>query len=283
MQATAHVSCEIRNVLTEGEGQSDDHKDKGENSLHNDVMTNTYCVEKQRPTMATGVESGIHGGSGSDVREAITSSARPSSAAASIWMRHPIYSRLLTDEEIITQALYAVMTPLISNREEEWRRVFESIFNIEEIQDHKRSLDISEIEWSVREVLIERGYGDDEDTVTAENLHNLKGSRPDVNTTDVDIAQENEIISNTSNEEENAKSEGTDHYRLRGPATEKTSTQKGLSSYGMSLLMAALHMYSLLTIHHCCCITAPSGAGKSTVWKVILLGFLFCILYRITL
>ncbi|KAK3885101.1 hypothetical protein Pcinc_010652 [Petrolisthes cinctipes] len=49
----------------------------------------------------------------------------------------------------------------------------------------------------------------------------------------------------------------------------KSNRKKKLTPDGKSLLVAALHLHSLLYVHHCCCLSGSSGAGKSTVWKAL--------------
>ncbi|KAK4312553.1 hypothetical protein Pmani_016020 [Petrolisthes manimaculis] len=49
----------------------------------------------------------------------------------------------------------------------------------------------------------------------------------------------------------------------------KSNIKKKLNPHGKSLLVAAQHLHSLLNVHHCCCLTGSSGAGKSTVWKAL--------------
>nr|XP_045596391.1 uncharacterized protein LOC123757045 [Procambarus clarkii] len=265
VQATARVCCDIRSAVRGPSGITTDVAILRPNRLGHSGTTNVTGAEITQLKPVPGGES-KSGADGKNLKETITDTAKPSSAT-SVRLQLPRSSQQLTDQEIVTQALYAVLTPLLSSRELEWHRVFTNIFDIEETVDNEGSSEDSEIEESVREVLLEWGYGSQEYLESRDNLEPGKGLISDIN-----VGYFNKAHADKGNGCYD-QVEITDVEESNGPGEQKSGTDREriakLSSHGASLLKAALHMYSILAIHHCCCITAPSGAGKSTVWKVL--------------
>ncbi|XP_066941287.1 cytoplasmic dynein 2 heavy chain 1-like [Macrobrachium rosenbergii] len=192
-----------------------------------------------------------------------------SSNVTPLWMRHPILSPLLTDEEIITQALYAVLTPLLSEREKEWRQAFVKIFDSQEEQHPENTFGTTDIGKMVKRVLLEWGYN--------KEITSLFGNRDNVLERQDSCPSDIALIPQEDNDDDVpciteegmlGIQESLKEVSQESVAAEEEHLQE-LSSHGECILRAALHMYSLLAIHHSCCIMAPSGVGKSTVWKVL--------------
>lgn len=247
VQATARVSCDIRHVLQT-------KKKMKENEIS----------KEDSPKTETSVENGEEDVPQDEGWERDAASA--SSSAVFLWTRHPGDSEARSDEDIVTQALYAVISPLLSEKEDLWRREFNKIFELEYADDHKGSPGTCDLEVAVKQVLLEWGYGDEDDSFLGGE------SKPAYEMPDgsdiIKATQEGQqmIAEDTADEketEEVPKEEGNKE-------TEEVLGRKEeeLSNHGSSIMNAALHMYSLLIIHHCCCIMAPSGTGKSVVWKV---------------
>ncbi|XP_047493549.1 dynein heavy chain, cytoplasmic-like [Penaeus chinensis] len=239
VQATARVSCDIRHTsLTKKEVK------ENENSEGDSSKTET-ADEKENEKCERGTSS-----------------------AVSLWMRHPLYPETMSDEDIVTQALYAVTSPLLSEKEALWRQEFNKIFDLEDAEDHQGSPDPCDIEVAVKEVLLEWGYGDADDAF-------LKGESKLA----YEVPDESDIIRATQEGQQMIAEDAVDEKEKEKQVPKEENgkemeenvvgKEEELSSHGASIMKAALHMYSLLIIHHCCCIMAPSGAGKSVVWKVL--------------
>ena len=140
-----------------------------------------------------------------------------------------------TDEGVVMQALYVVVTPLLSGVDKEWRRFFRRHFDLEYASRESPPLEMEEC---LREVLLECGYGE--------------------------TPQETPCLA----QEEGASSQ-KEHGE--GDSGRKETSSKNLSGHGNILLAAALNLYSVLAVHGCCCLTAPPAAGKTTVWRVSIL------------
>ncbi|XP_045137890.1 uncharacterized protein LOC123520073 [Portunus trituberculatus] len=138
-----------------------------------------------------------------------------------------------TNEGIVMQALYVVVTPLLSGADKEWHRFFRSHFDLEYASCESP---LQEMEECLREVLLECGYGETPQVVAC--LNQEEGA-PD--------------------QEEHAE----------GGSARKETSSKNLSRHGDILLAAALNLYSVLSVHGCCCLRAPPAAGKTTVWRVL--------------
>ncbi|XP_068222067.1 dynein axonemal heavy chain 6-like [Palaemon carinicauda] len=190
-----------------------------------------------------------------------------SSNATPLWMRHPILSPLLTDEEILTQALYAVLTPLLSEREKEWRQIFRKNFNLLEEEQSENTFGTTDIEKTIKRVLLEWGF--------SKEIINFIGNRENVLERQDSCPSDIALIPQEDNDDDAPciTEEGMlgiqDSLKEMSQESDEEEQAQELSDYGESILRAALHMYSLLNIHHSCCIMAPSGVGKSTVWKVL--------------
>lgn len=241
VQATARVACDIRHTsLMKKEVTEDGNEEDASKSETADDKENEKCERDTDPT---------------------------SSSAVSLWMRYPPYSETIGDEEIVTQALYAVTSPLQSEKEALWRQEFNKIFELEDADDQERNHEPCDVEVAIKEVLLEWGYGDTDDTFLGgdselayevlDESDIIKATQEGQQMIAEDTADKKEKEKEVQNEEGGKE--------MKGNLAEK---EEELSSHGASIMKAALHMYSLLTIHHCCCIMAPSGSGKSVVWKV---------------
>nr|XP_027212731.1 uncharacterized protein LOC113805867 [Penaeus vannamei] len=240
VQATARVACDIRHTsLMKKEVTEDGNEDASKSETAD--KENEKCERDTNPT---------------------------SSSAVSLWMRYPPYSETMSDEEIVTQALYAVTSPLQSEKEALWRQEFNKIFELEDAEDQERNHEPCDVEVAIKEVLLEWGYGDADDTFLGGESE-LAYEVPDESDI-IKATQEGQqmIAEDTADKKEKEKEVQNEEggKEMEGNLAEK---EKELSSHGASIMKAALHMYSLLTIHHCCCIMAPSGSGKSVVWKVL--------------
>ncbi|XP_042865646.1 uncharacterized protein LOC122249110 [Penaeus japonicus] len=145
VQATARVSCDIRHVLQT-------KKKMKENEIS----------KEDSPKTETSVENGEEDVPQDEEWERDAASA--SSSAVFLWTRHPGDSEARSDEDIVTQALYAVISPLLSEKEDLWRREFNKIFELEDADDHKGSPGTCDLEVAVKQVLLEWGYGDEDDS-----------------------------------------------------------------------------------------------------------------------
>lgn len=253
-----------------------------------------------------------------------------------------------SDEDIITQAMRVVLTPLVDDVEE-WNTFFRKTFSKEEHTSGQCASNDSEIKKYVCEVLLEWGYGEEEEeeeekrgrqalgtdntlnqvdsskcyegtvtnatledqeikesiqlvndlksnqssqeipsgerhssseisdkgeaTSTTQNTSNVQSRSKEDETGNGDIllgvADDSSSVNHSKSGAEKAGAAAAYNISVNGKAKQGESSRKGkLSSHGLSLLMAAMHLHSLLKVHHCCCLAGPSGAGKSTVWKV---------------
>ena len=151
---------------------------------------------------------------------------------------HPCtpFSLPRSDEGVVMQALYVVLTPMLSSVEKEWCRFFCSHFDLE-YENHETAVRV--MEECVRELLLECGYGD---------------------------APRSETLSKLEDPEEGST-------KPQNARTRSETSPERLSGYGAFLLAATLNLYSLLCVHGCCCLKAPPAAGKTTVWRVSALDY----------
>lgn len=221
------------------------------------VCCNIRCGEDQAEDMSIhstcGDVEGSGGTNGNGMAQSSTGYASPSSLVTTPrWMfRSTPYSLPQTDEGVVIQALYVVLTPLLSDVEEEWHKFFGNHFNLHDVKDIDAT--VHEVEACLREVLLEWGYGD-----TCEGEASLKMGEG-VHLPEGPLEYE-------EGEEKSGKSQHIE-------AGSEVSCKK-LSRCGTSLLSAALHLHSLLALHGCCCIRAPPAAGKTTVWRVSIANML---------
>lgn len=192
------------------------------------------------------MEGGEEGDGDGTARSSTADSAPPPLVATSRWTLRPTpYSLPRTDEGVIIQALYVVLTPLLNNVEEEWHKFFATLFNLHEAEDGDAAA--QGVEECLREVLLEWGYGDapegEASLTQGEDIHPPEAS-----------------LKNEEGEDTSAKSHQT--------AAGSEERCRRLSGRGAFLLTAALHLHSLLTVNGCCCLMGPPAAGKTTVWRV---------------
>lgn len=224
IRAMARVCCNIRS---------------GESRAEEDISGGTYAGSDV---------DGRGKVDGDQSTQSITAdSSPPPLVATPRWMFSPTpYSLPRTDEGVIIQALYVVLTPLLNDVEEEWHKFFSTHFNLHESGDGDAAVH-GGVEECLREVLLEWGYGD-----TPEEKASLT-PREDIQPPEAPQKHEEGEDNSTNSHQIKKGSEG--------------SCRK-LSSRGASLLTAALHLHSLLTVHSCCCLKGPPAAGKTTVWRV---------------
>lgn len=241
VQATARVACDIRHTSLMKKEVTEDGNEEDASKLETaDDKENEKC---ERDTNAT------------------------SSSAVSLWMRYPPYSETMSDEEIVTQALYAVTSPLQSEKEALWRQEFNKIFELEDAEDQERNHEPCDVEVAIKEVLLEWGYGDADDTFLGGESE-LAYEVPDESDIIKATQEGQQMIAEDTADKKEKEKEVQNEEGGKEMERNLAEKEKELSSHGASIMKAALHMYSLLTIHHCCCIMAPSGSGKSVVWKV---------------
>lgn len=176
----------------------------------------------------------------------MASQSPPLPATTPRWAhRSTPFSLPRTDEGIVMQSLYAVLTPLLSGVEKEWHKFFRSHFDLE--YENRKSSSMHALEDCVREVLLEWGYSD-----TSEGVAGLSQGEG-APRSDTPPEFEEDAGGSTMSQEAKARSE---------------ISPKRLSGHGASLLAATLNLYSFLGVHSCCCLMAPPAAGKTTVWRV---------------
>lgn len=194
-------------------------------------------------TACSGVEGSGEGGSDGATRSNTADLTLPPVASTPASTLHPTpYALPRTDEGVIMHALYIVLTPLLNIVEDEWHKFFATHFSLREAEDGGTAA--QGLEGCLREVLLEWGYGDAPDG---------EGQGGDIDPPEESLTHEEGEDSSAQSHKIEARSEG----RCRK-----------LSGRGTSLLTAALHLHSLLTVSGCCCLMGPPAAGKTTVWRV---------------
>ncbi|KAK4328019.1 hypothetical protein Pmani_001493 [Petrolisthes manimaculis] len=196
-------------------------------------------------------------------------------------------SPLLTDEDIITRAMYVVLTPLLESCTYLEGTVMDETLEDQNTKENNQLADevksnpsLQQIPNGIRKSDIETSEKG-ETTSTQQNVLNVdnRNKEDEVEGGDTTTGNGDKLLGESDNNMGGNQSKFDvveagviSAYNTNGYGKVKqckSNMKKKLNPHGKSLLVAALHLHSLLNVHHCCCLTGSSGAGKSTVWKAL--------------